>query len=104
MHASTATTAASVDSLRGSLGLGMKVVGVNGDEVGEIKEIRQGDFLVDRPFARDVYVPLTAIHDVSADRVTLVVPADAIDNMDWENPPVLETPPPLVGTMRAKGE
>ena len=92
------------DSLRARLELGMKVVGLNDNEVGQVKEVREGDLLVDRPFARDVYVPFTAIREVSRHQASLTVPANAVDNMGWEHPAVLETAPPLVGTMRAKGE
>ena len=40
------------------LRLGMSVVGTDGRHVGRIKQIRGTDFLIDRRFRRDVYVPL----------------------------------------------
>ena len=37
--------------------VGMDVVGIDGEMVGKVKEVRAEDFLLDRPFARDLYVP-----------------------------------------------
>ncbi len=78
--------------------VGMIVRGADGDQVGQVKEIRDNDFLVNRPKARDVYVPYKFIDNLADDQILLRVPADVVDNMDWENPPVIEAPPPLTGT------
>lgn len=37
--------------------VGMDVVGIDGETVGKVKQVRAQDFLVDRPMARDLYVP-----------------------------------------------
>jgi|SRR5579859_3280409 len=37
--------------------VGMEVMSVNGHPVGKVKEVRAEDFLLDRPLARDLYVP-----------------------------------------------
>ncbi len=40
---------------------GMEVVGIDGIAVGTVKQVREADFLVNRPLARDVYVPLAFV-------------------------------------------
>jgi hypothetical protein len=69
---------------------GMEVMGSNGEYVGEVKEIREQDFLVDRRMARDVYVPFSAV--AKSDRcIMLNVPSDKMDDADWERAPVMGT-------------
>jgi hypothetical protein len=69
---------------------GMEVVDSNGERIGEVKEIREKDFLVDRRMARDVYVPFSAV--VKSDRsIILNVSSAKIDEMDWERAPVMGT-------------
>jgi hypothetical protein len=64
---------------------GMYVRGVAGDEIGQVKEVRAGDFLVDRSgalgLASDVpvYLPFERIHAMMADRITLDVPGTQVD-------------------------
>jgi hypothetical protein len=64
---------------------GMYVRGVAGDEIGQVKEVRAGDFLVDRSgslgLASDtpIYLPFERIHAIMADRITLDVPGSRID-------------------------
>ncbi len=50
---------------RQQLRSGMDVIDVHGEFVGRVKEISQTEFLVDRRFARDVYIPFDAIKNVS---------------------------------------
>ena len=71
------------------LNRGMRVVGADGDDVGKVKEVRAGDFLVDRSMQRDVYVPFDAVRNVTGDAVALAVPAGQVDNMGWANPPLM---------------
>jgi hypothetical protein len=74
--------------------VGMDVVGVDGEEVGRVKEVRATDILVDRPLARDIYVPLEAIQaiaDTSASsayhlHVVLTIRADSVGDMGWPHP------------------
>jgi hypothetical protein len=75
---------------------GMRVVGADRDEVGTVKEARASDFLVDRRMRRDVYVPLTAVRDITGDSIMLMVPAGQVDDQGWPNPPLFggEEPPP----------
>lgn len=69
---------------------GMEVVGSDTAFIGNVREIREDDFLVDIPMRRDVYVPFTAIQsveqDAAAGRVVLNIPADQVGNMKWPKP------------------
>lgn len=74
--------------------VGMDVVGIDGEGVGTVKEVRATDILVDRPLARDVYVPIEAIQaivdatptDSINPRVVLTVRADSVGDMGWPRP------------------
>jgi hypothetical protein len=68
---------------------GMAVVGSDGQSIGQVKEVRGNDFLVDRPIARDVYAPMSACRMVSGDQVTLNVRSDEVDSQGWPNPELL---------------
>jgi len=65
---------------------GMYVVGVAGDEIGQVKEVRAGDFLIDRSgsfgLAPDslVYLPFERIHAMLSDRITLDIPSSQVDD------------------------
>ncbi len=69
--------------------LGMAVVGADGEPVGTVKELHDAAVLVDRPMARDVYVPFYAIDGPRSKQVVMSVPHDLVDAMDWPSPPVL---------------
>jgi hypothetical protein len=69
---------------------GMAVIGREGGRIGEVKEVRSNDFLVDRPMDRDVYVPFSAFH-VSEGRVRLDVNADEVNDQDWQTSDILTT-------------
>ena len=76
---------------------GIKVVGVDGEEVGHVKEVREGEFLVDRPLARDLWVPFTSVVEAGehggsfrrgprqADEVVLIVMASDVDSQGWRH-------------------
>lgn len=64
---------------------GMDVVGMKGQSVGQVKEVRSNDFLVDRPMARDVYVPFDACQSTDG-KIRLNVQADEVDNQNWPEP------------------
>ena len=78
---------------------GMAVIGLDAQSVGEVKQVRDTDFLVNRPRARDVYVPFAAIHaiDAAAGGIVLAIPAAEVDHMDWPNPPVPGEPGAALG-------
>ena len=67
----------------------MDVLGSDAKDIGHVKAIRDTDFLVDRSMHRDVYVPFSAIRDISGDRIVLNIEASQIDNMGWANPPLI---------------
>jgi ferritin-like metal-binding protein YciE len=73
----------------GQIRQGMAVVGSDAGQVGKVKEIRDTDFLVDRRGRRDVYVPFDAIQETKGDRILLNVPADQVEDMAWEKPPLI---------------
>jgi hypothetical protein len=82
------------ETLSADVAAGMTVVDSAGEHVGTIKSVRATDFLVDRQFQRDVYVPLTRVERVmlAGDRfhhdthVVLRVRRVDIDNGDWTHP------------------
>jgi hypothetical protein len=69
----------------------MKVLGREKQEIGEVKEIRENDFLVDRPLARDVYVPFDACYEITHDRIVLNIRADEVNDQNWPVPEIIET-------------
>jgi hypothetical protein len=83
--------------------VGMDVVGSDGDHVGRVKAVEGSDFLVDRQFKSDIYVPINAIREVVArnQEVVLSIPAYEVarhehrtrpgmppGEKDWEVPPL----------------
>jgi ferritin-like metal-binding protein YciE len=74
---------------RSQLQQGMEVVGQDTGNVGTVKEMRDGDFLIDRPMKRDVYVPYNAIQNIDGGRAILNIPAGQVDSMGWDKPPLL---------------
>jgi hypothetical protein len=77
--------------MQGQLREGMDVVGRDGGHIGTVKEVRGNEFLVDRPMARDIFVPFSACN-VSGGQVQLNVRANEVDNQGWRTPEVIETP------------
>jgi hypothetical protein len=75
--------------MRNKIRQGMRVVGRDNEDIGEVKEIQGSEFLVDRPIARDVYVPIDACEDISNDRIKLNVDADKVNDQGWRNPDLL---------------
>lgn len=69
----------------------MQVAGSDGQSIGTVKEVRGADFLVDRSMQRDVYVPFSAVRDISGGRVTLNVASGEVDSMGWASPPIAGT-------------
>ena len=71
----------------GRLREGMDVIGRDGDFVGTVKRVRANDFLLDRPWARDVYVPFDAVRSLQ-EQVELNVAADEVGEEDWARPSI----------------
>ena len=62
---------------------GMDVLGAEKERVGQVKEVRASDFLVERSLQRDVYVPFAAIREVTGNQVVLTVTSDHVDALKW---------------------
>jgi hypothetical protein len=69
----------------------MRVLAVDGREVGRVKEVRPSDFLVDRRHAPDVYVAYQHVCRIDANVVQLDLDARQIDDASWrEGPPAID--------------
>jgi hypothetical protein len=73
--------------------VGMDVVGTDGELAGTVKAVGVSDIHVDRPFARDVLVPLDAIQAVvsgsgreGSPRVVLGIRGGRVGDMGWPQP------------------
>jgi HSP20 family molecular chaperone IbpA len=77
---------------------GMQVVGVDGEPIGHVKELRGDEFLIDRPMARDVYAPMQFVQNMVGDQVVLGIPAGQVDHMRWRTAEIMGAPPPMTGT------
>ena len=82
---------------RSQVRVGMTVVGADVQRVGHVKEILDLAVLVDRPWHRDIYVPFHAIEEARADQLVLAIPAAAVGDMDWPEPPIPGEPGGGVG-------
>jgi hypothetical protein len=77
--------------------VGMDVVGIDGERIGKVKEVRQRDFLIDRPVARDLWVPFNAVMEAGeqggafrrgptqSSEVMLSISAAHVDSQGWEH-------------------
>jgi hypothetical protein len=77
--------------------MGMEVVGLDNQRVGEVKEVRGTDCRVTRPTQDDLYIPFDAVRDVdvSNNRIVLGIPAGQADAMGWTSESLGPgTPPP----------
>jgi hypothetical protein len=77
--------------------VGMDVKSMDGQRVGRVKEVREQEFLVDRPMARDLWVPFGAVlatEDYSGNvrgpvqptEVVLSVSSAHVDRQGWRHP------------------
>ncbi|HZW04177.1 MAG TPA: BON domain-containing protein [Anaerolineaceae bacterium] len=67
---------------------GIEVVDREGLVLGRVKAVRADDFLLDRPLARDLYVPFSAVRSAE-EHVVLTVRAEEVGQQGWEQPDVL---------------
>lgn len=76
--------------------VGMEVTSLDGERLGTVKEVAAGEFLIDRPLARDLWVPFDAVlatqdytgnvrGPVQPPSVVLNVSAAHVDSQDWRN-------------------
>jgi sporulation protein YlmC with PRC-barrel domain len=69
------------------------VVGSDGEAVGQVKEVGQDNFLVNRSMDRDVYVPFGAIQAITDYSIMLTIPAGRVDDIGWPKPPLSDSVP-----------
>jgi len=67
---------------RENLREGMRVLGKNGEQLGQIRQIRDNDFILDRADGRNVVVPFSAVHTTNGE-ARLNAPAGEIENQGW---------------------
>jgi hypothetical protein len=66
---------------------GAEVVGSDGEKVGDLKEVGDADFLVERTLRRDIRVPVNHVREVIADnKIVLDVRADEVKEMSRKEP------------------
>lgn len=64
----------------------MDVVGSDGESIGTVKAVHSGNFHLDRPMAKDLFVPFSAVRTVDGERVMLNVRASEVDDQRWPDP------------------
>ncbi len=82
-----------VDQIR----VGMDVVSIDGERIGKVKEVRKSDFLIDRPLARDLWVPFDSVVEAGehggafrrgptqSSEVVLSISAAHVDGQGWQH-------------------
>ena|SRR5947209_7766131 len=76
--------------------VGMNVNSLDGEVIGKVKEVAEGEFLLDRPLARDLWVPFSAVlatqdytgnvrGPVQPTAVVLEVGHSKVDEMGWRH-------------------
>jgi hypothetical protein len=81
---------------RGQIEIGMQVTSIDGEPIGKVKEVGEAEFLVDRPLARDLWVPFGAVlatedytsnyrGPVQPTAVVLEVTAAHVDRQGWRH-------------------
>ncbi|HZS88124.1 MAG TPA: DUF2171 domain-containing protein [Chloroflexota bacterium] len=70
---------------RGFSGLaaGLVVRGADAHRVGEVKEVRGGELLIDRRLQPDVLVPIDAVQAISDHEIVLSLTASEVDDLYW---------------------
>ena len=86
------------ETWRPRLDIGMYVQGMAGEDVGQVKEINSGSFLVDCFDGGPIDLPYERIHAILSDRIRLDVPAAELD--DARVPHSSFTSVPFAGDMR----
>jgi hypothetical protein len=81
---------------REQMQVGMEVTSLDGQSLGTVKKLAQGEFLLNRPMARDLWVPYTAVlatEDYTANMrgpvqpttVVLEISSAHIDRQGWRH-------------------
>jgi hypothetical protein len=69
--------------------IGAHVFDAFGEPAGRVKAVRDSDFLLGRPLARDVYVPFSAIRWPGRTSLRIGVPNAQLGAMGWQQPKLL---------------
>ena len=80
-------------SWRARLDIGMYALDSAGQEIGQVKEIRSGSFLVDLRNGGPVDLPFERIDDIDGDRVRLDVSASGLEAATVPRSSFSEAPP-----------
>jgi hypothetical protein len=83
---SSSSAGSSAGSRAAQLREGMSVVGLDGEQIGRVKEVRGDEFLIDRPTGRGVFAPTRFVQSTVNEQVVLTVPARQVDSMGWRSP------------------
>lgn len=71
---------------------GMHVVGIDGEQIGQVQDMRDGSFTLSRANGqRPLYVPSRAIQSVQNDQVVLTTRSSEVENQGWESATLLPT-------------
>jgi sporulation protein YlmC with PRC-barrel domain len=66
---------------------GAEVVGSDGEKVGDLKEVGDADFLVERTLRRDIRVPVNRVQEVTGEnKVVLDVRAEEVQEIGEKEP------------------
>lgn len=71
------------------IGIGADVYGADGDKIGSVEDVGSDYFLVEKGFlfTTDVYVPLSAVTNITDEGIYLNVRKDDVDQQGWTRPP-----------------
>lgn len=72
--------------------VGMEVTATNGKHIGQVKAIEEKEFLVNRRWQRDLYLPFSTIERIDGDRVILKVTEFDLDYLSSMSPPITGGP------------
>ena len=67
------------------IGVGMQVIGADGDPIGYVKDVRDQWVLIDRPLARDIIIPRGRLR-AAGDHIQLDIPASQVNDMPRQPP------------------
>ena len=82
----------------GQIEVGMQVTGIDGEALGKVKEVRDTEFLLDRPLAHDLWVPFSAVMAAEGHgdgfravpqrptEVVLSISSAHLDDQHWRRP------------------
>ena len=73
-----------------ALSSGMKVVAIDGTDIGRVKDVREDGFVLSRPRGADLLAPLDGVYKVEDTLVYLRIKANQVARQGWESLPTEE--------------